>query len=364
MDTVAITKCQNYSKEEVYARIQEVADASAFPDVKGKRVLVKPNILSDSPVEKGITTNPQVVAAVIRLCQERGAGEVLVGDSPGLHTPHFSARSCGIAAVCEESGARWVDFSDSPVTKNLDNGESVHIARVLDEVDMTISVAKFKTHQLMYTTGAVKNLFGIMPGLNKSPMHLRHPSREDFAAFITSLFSLAKVSYAFIDGIIAMEGAGPANGTLRHLGLLMGGADAYLVDKAQAIIMGYDWRDIPVLAAAQEKGHSMEGEVYSILDAHELTVADFQKIDVDKPRGLFSSLILPFFTRGLKRRKEKMRPAPRFDDAKCVHCLRCMKICPAKALSHSDRIEIDTHKCIRCYCCAEMCPADAIEVEG
>ena len=209
-----------------------------------------------------------------------------------------------------------------------------------------------------------KNLFGIMPGLNKSPMHLRHPSREDFAAFITSLFSLAKVSYAFIDGIIAMEGAGPANGTLRHLGLLLGGADAYLVDKAQAIIMGYDWRDIPVLAAAQEKGHSMEGEVYSILDAHKLTVADFQKIDVDKPRGLFSSLILPFFTRGLKRRKEKMRPAPRFDDAKCVHCLRCMKICPAKALSHSDRIEIDTHKCIRCYCCAEMCPADAIEVEG
>ena len=59
-----------------------------------------------------------------------------------------------------------------------------------------------------------------------------------------------------------------------------------------------------------------------------------------------------------------MRPAPRFDDAKCVHCLRCMKICPAKALSHNDRIEIDTHKCIRCYCCAEMCPADAIEVEG
>lgn len=364
MDRVAIAKCQNYSKDEVYARIREIAAASAFPDVKGKRILVKPNVLSDSPVEKGITTNPEVVAAVVRLCQEKGAAEVLVGDSPGLHTPHFAAHTCGIAAVCEECGARWVDFSDSPVTKSLDNGDCVHIARAIDEVDMTISVAKFKTHQLMYTTGAVKNLFGIMPGLNKSPMHLRHPSRTDFASFITSLFSVAKVSYAFIDGIIAMEGAGPANGTLRHLGLLMGGADAYLVDKAQAIIMGYDWHDIPVLAAARERGHRMDGEVYPILDAHSLTVADFQRVDVERPRGLFGSLILPFFTRGLKRRKETKRPAPRFDDAKCVHCLRCMKICPAKALSHSARIEIDTDKCIRCYCCAEMCPADAIEVEG
>lgn len=364
MDRVAIAKCQNYSKDEVYARIREIAAASAFPDVKGKRILVKPNILSDSPVEKGITTNPEVVAAVVRLCQENGAAEVLVGDSPGLHTPHFAAHTCGIAAVCEECGARWVDFSDSPVTKSLDNGDSVHIARAIDEVDMTISVAKFKTHQLMYTTGAVKNLFGIMPGLNKSPMHLRHPSRTDFASFITSLFSVAKVSYAFIDGIIAMEGAGPANGTLRHLGLLMGGADAYLVDKAQAIIMGYDWHDIPVLAAALERGHRMDGEAYPILDAHSLTVADFQRVDVERPQGLFGSLILPFFTRGLKRRKETKRPAPRFDDAKCVHCLRCMKICPAKALSHSGRIEIDTDRCIRCYCCAEMCPADAIEVEG
>lgn len=364
MDRVAIAKCQNYSKDEVYARIREISAASAFPDVKGKRILVKPNVLSDSPVEKGITTNPEVVAAVVRLCQEKGAAEVLVGDSPGLHTPHFAAHTCGIAAVCEECGARWVDFSDSPVTKSLDNGDSVHIARAIDEVDMTISVAKFKTHQLMYTTGAVKNLFGIMPGLNKSPMHLRHPSRTDFASFITSLFSVAKVSYAFIDGIIAMEGAGPANGTLRHLGLLMGGADAYLVDKAQAIIMGYDWHDIPVLAAALERGHRMDGEAYPILDAHSLTVADFQRVDVERPRGLFGSLILPFFTRGLKRRKETKRPAPRFDDAKCVHCLRCMKICPAKALSHSGRIEIDTDKCIRCYCCAEMCPADAIEVEG
>ena len=363
MNRVAITRCTRYEEKDVYDAVRQVADSTSFPDCMGRRVLVKPNILSDSRAEAGITTNPLVVEAVIRICQERGAAQVYVGDSPGLHTPSFHGQVCGIAEVCSRTGATWVDFSRDPVQTVLDGGEKVTVASIIDKVDFTISVAKFKTHQLMYTTGAVKNMFGIMPGLNKSPMHLRHPSRDGFADFITRLFRKARVAWALIDSVIGMEGPGPANGTLRYVGLMMGGADAFLVDRAEAIVMGHDPADIPILEAGRKAGLGTSEISYPLLDARDLVIDDFRRIEVERPKGLFSSLVLPFFTRGRDRRRAQARPDPVFDHERCIRCTRCVQICPAKALALDGRIEIDTSRCIRCYCCAEMCPADAIRVE-
>lgn len=363
MNRVGIARCTQYDEAIVERAVRQVVDGTLFPSCSGKRVLIKPNILSDSRPEAGITTHPLVVKAMIRICQERGASQVYVGDSPGLHTPAFHGASCGIAEVCRMTGATWVDFSRDAVQMTLEGGEKVTVAGILDEVDFTISLARFKTHQLMYTTGAVKNIFGIMPGLNKSPMHLRHPSRDDFALFMTRLFRKAKVAYALIDSVIGMEGPGPANGTLRYVGLMIGGADAFLVDRAQAIIMGHDPADIPILEAGRRAGLGT-GEIdYPLLDAGDLVIDDFRRIEVEKSRGLFSSLVLPFLTRARDRRRAQQRPAPQFDHDRCVKCSRCVQICPAKALSLDRTVTIDTGRCIRCYCCAEMCPADAIRIE-
>ena len=115
MNRVAIARCTRYEEKDVYEAVRQVADSTSFPDCLGRRVLVKPNILSDSRAEAGITTNPLVVEAVIRICQERGAVQVYVGDSPGLHTPSFHGQVCGIAEVCSRTGATWVDFSRDPV---------------------------------------------------------------------------------------------------------------------------------------------------------------------------------------------------------------------------------------------------------
>ena len=358
MNRVAIARCENYEEDSVASALKDVLDASAFPDCRGKTILVKPNILSDSRPEAGITTHPSVVEALIRECFRRGAAKVYAGDSPGLHTPVFKGRNCGIAGVCERTGAIWVDFTQDTRTYRLEGGIKVQLPAILDEVDFTISAAKFKTHQLMYTTGAVKNMFGLMPGLTKSPTHLRYPSRSAFASFINRLFKVSKVEYAILDAVIGMEGPGPANGTLRYVGYLIGGRNAYLVDTAEAVIMGYAPKDIPILQSA---GTTLKPQ-YSILHAEDLVIKDFRKIEVEKPKGLFSSLVLPFLTRSHDRKETKKRPAPQFEADKCIHCLRCVQICPAKALVHDGDIRIDTAVCIRCYCCAEMCPADAIKV--
>lgn len=361
MNRVAIEHCQDYSR--IKEAVDRIVSCTAFPDCQGRTILVKPNILSDSRPEAGITTHPALVKEVVALCFERGAKKVYVGDSPGLHNPGFRGQNCGMDEVCRQTGAQWADFSKSPQSVLFASSERVKVASVLNEVDFTISVSKFKTHQLMYSTGPVKNVFGLMPGLNKSPMHLRHPSREDFAAFIVELFKVSKVVYSFIDAVIGMEGSGPANGTLRHVGLLFGGADAFLVDRAQALVMGYDEADIPILNAARLAGLMPERPDYPILDPADIVIPDFRRISVERPKGLFSSLILPFFTRSRDRRKTARRPAPQFDNSRCIHCRRCVQICPAGALRHDGQITVDTSKCIRCYCCAEMCPADAIRVE-
>ncbi len=360
---VAIAKCPRYEYALIKETLDKIVEATDFPDCRGKYVLVKPNVLSDAPKEKNITTNPLVVKAVIEIVKEKGAGRIICGDSPGLPGASFRAKVCGIADVLEEEGVEWVDFLSSPVEHTLPSGIKVPVARYIDEVDLIISVSKMKTHQLMLATGSVKNMFGIVPGLNKSPLHLKARTPEAFAEVILDIYSIHRPEYSVMDGIISMEGAGPANGTLRQTGLLMGSSSAAALDRAEAVIMGYRAQDIPILEALEKREEGSTDGVYPLLDPGKMAIHDFRRVRVKK-RGLISALILPYFTHHGERGMTRRRKAPVFDSTKCRQCRKCIEICPAKALEMKEKkILINRSRCIRCYCCHEMCPFDAIIVE-
>lgn len=359
---VAITECNRYDYSLVKEAVFQLADNTDFPLVEGKTVLVKTNILSDAKPERGITTNPIVIKAIIDLLKSRGAERIWVGDSPGLPGPNFRGQSAGIWEVCQETGATWVDFSDGPITRTFLNNIKVPQCRFLTEADVVISACKMKTHQLMYATGAVKNMFGTVPGLNKSPMHLKAPDPDDFAALILALYRTHEPEWAVMDGIISMEGAGPANGTLRQTNLLMASSSCLALDKAEAIVMGYHPSDIPILRMAEKEQKGCTDGVYPLLNPKDLIIKDYRRIPAKK-RSLFSALILPRFQRGKERRDAAERKAPVFEVEKCKQCKKCIDICPAKALTLSGKqVVINESKCIRCYCCHEMCPFDAIKV--
>lgn len=364
MSKVAIQKCPTYEYEEVYASLLKVIENSDFPVVENKKVLLKPNILSDSKPELGITTNPVVVEAMVNICKQKGAKEVLVGDSPGLHTPQFHGKNCKIADVCEKTNATWVNFAANPRVHKINKKTKLTMAAVLDEVDVVISLAKFKTHELMYLTGCVKNMFGTLPGLNKSPCHIKAASREKFASLICDIFKESGASYGIVDSIIGMEGPGPANGTLRQIGLLIGSSDCFEADEAMRIIMGYKDGDIPILNEGKRKGLTNLNPTWTIENPNSLVIKDFRIVDVAKKEGLIKSLLIPFLTRSLDRKKAQKRPTPNFNETKCIRCKRCIDICPAKALSlQNNKVTLDQNKCVRCYCCHEMCPVAAIEIE-
>ena len=362
--SVAISNCFSYNTDEVFNAVSKACSMCSFPDVNGKKVLIKPNILSDSDPSACITTNPEVVRAVIRLVKQNGASGVYCGDSPGLHSPSFKGLKCGINQVCSEEGATWCNFAEKPMSLKIENtNQTVAVASILKEADIVISVCKFKTHQLMYSTGAVKNLFGLIVGLNKSQCHVKNPSRNKFAKFIVGLHQTVKPSFCIMDAVVGMEGPGPANGYPRPVNCILASDNCFALDTAQAMIMGYNPADIPILAEAKRCRLLPDSISYPLLKPQDLVIEDFKRIAVSEKTHFFKSLIVPFFTRGLAKKQQQKETPPSFDHGKCIKCKRCVNICPAKALSFEDKIEIDTSKCIRCYCCHEMCPADAIKIK-
>ena len=124
MTDIAIEKVNDYDVEKVKSSLIKMFDLTAFPTVEGKRVLIKPNILSDVPKEKAITTNPVIVEALIDILKDKGALDILVGDSPGLQSPTFSAKTSGIRDVIERKGVRFEDFAKKRLNFSATHSDS------------------------------------------------------------------------------------------------------------------------------------------------------------------------------------------------------------------------------------------------
>ena len=218
---ISVRKCEEYDLHKVSDIISDIYKATDGPDVQGKRVLVKPNILSDNDPARCVSTHPVVVEAMVRFLQSKGA-TVLVGDSPAIHLHRFRAEKSGILDVCKRTGVEWADFIDNPIEKKIKN-RNVRIAAIVDKVDLIISLPKFKSHELEYFTGAIKNTLGLVPGLSKARQHAAFADRDGFGEFLVDLNEVVMPDYFLMDGIMGMEGPGPGTkGIPVFIGLLLG----------------------------------------------------------------------------------------------------------------------------------------------
>lgn len=376
---VVLEGCPGYESETCLAALRKIARAAGLGDLTGKKVLVKPNILRDAPPEAAITTHPVFVAAVLRLLKEHGAGSrggtLLVGDSPAFQKPGFSAAACGIADAARGEGVPWADFASEkreiPVRTGRSRESAFKVAAAAAESDLIITLPKLKTHQLMYFTGAVKNLFGVIPGLGKSPYHLSYRDREGFAKMLADLLSALPPVFTLMDGITAMEGPGPGNGTPRQLGIVLGGWNPGSVDQIAARYIGYDPEALPLGRELLHRGLVPSLERIPVIRGEEVPPPPegFKLIRRTKRSNIFRDLFLQKIAPSLALR---LRPRPWFLHDRCIRCGECVRICAAGALTREPtpdgdkkwRVAIDPKLCIRCYCCHEICPADAIEVRS
>jgi len=364
---VAVTSCRKYRKEEVKKALDTVWREAGMPPLRGKQVLVKPNILTDSPPEQAVTTHPVVFQCVLELLLDLGAFPK-AGDSPAVHTASFTGEVSGLRSVCRTLDIPWVDFLDGSIDAEMDMGKKsirLPVSRHAAESDIILSVPKMKNHQLMLITGAVKNLFGAVPAFHKSPYHLKYRDRSSFGDFIARLVTVLPPVISVMDGIIAMEGAGPNSGTPRLAGYLLASADPGALDVAASVIMGYDPRIIPACISMHRlgltKAKTDRDIAFPLLTAKEAALKDFHKVDAYRRSRPLWDMVAPRLFRWFSRPKASVS----IDKTRCISCGKCAMICPNGSASGSstDGYSINRKTCIRCYCCHEICPADAVRIE-
>jgi uncharacterized protein (DUF362 family)/Pyruvate/2-oxoacid:ferredoxin oxidoreductase delta subunit len=359
---ISVRKCKEYDLQKIYNLISDIYEKTDGPEVKGKKVLIKPNILTDDNPLKCICTNPVTVEAMIRFLQAEGA-TVFVGDSPAVHTQRFRAGKTGISDVCEKTGATWVDFMKNPIEKKLRKGK-IKIASIVEEVDLIISMPKFKNHELVYFTGAIKNTLGLVPGFSKAKQHALHQDRTSFGEFLVDLNEAVLPDYFLMDAIMGMEGPGPGRGIPVEIGLLLGSSNPLVLDMTASRIAGYEPIVIPTSKSAffRKKWLQSEGDI--IYDGPEISTIlkkDFKKIPVTGNRNI----ALQFVMKRIKPLR-KLERRPVFIHESCTGCLKCVKICPVNAIElhpvKKKHIVLTDSRCIRCFCCSEVCTDNAVEV--
>ena len=337
-----------------------------------EKILLKPNLLARALPQKAITTHPAVFSAVCRALTESGCKHLSYGDSPGnpTTTPDKAAEGAGIAEAAARYGAEKADFSSGSIVPFPEGrtAKSFYLCKGVQEADALINICKMKTHALERITGAVKNLYGCVTGVNKATGHAAYPDSNVFADMLIDLNRCVAPRLHIMDGVMAMEGNGPTSGTPTPMNVLLLSADPVALDAVFAALIHLDPREVPtcVYGASQGLGVMDAGAIAVRTPEGDITVSEAQakygRQDFDVYRGtlekglLFKLMpLLPF-----------LQHRPKADPKKCVACGVCEEACPvAEKAVHSgngQKAKYDYKKCIRCYCCQEMCPVKAIEV--
>ncbi len=332
--------------------IREMLDSQG-PDwiSPGMRVVVKPNMLLPARPDQAIVTNPLIVRLVVDYLLDKGA-QVQVSDSPPVGSFRKLVRESGYDLILEGLDVALKPFEGSV---QVDIGEpfgKIEIARDAMEADLVINLAKLKSHAQMYLTLGVKNIFGTIVGLRKPEWHMRAGvDRVLFAKLLVQIYQAVSPGFTIVDGILALEGQGPAkSGSPRELGLLIGGASAHAVDKTICTLLGLDPQELLTYNLARQLGF-FDGEVHVNGNLH--IVDDYRFPELNS---------LSMGPESLNRFMRKyVIQKPVVDNDKCKLCGECWKICPAEVISHNTKgIQFDYDKCIRCYCCLEVCLHGAI----
>jgi uncharacterized protein (DUF362 family) len=280
---VAILEARNYeaSLENIIRRGIHLFKL----DVKGKRILLKPNLVEFDP--KGvINTHPAVIEAAIGSFKSLGAREVVIAEGPGhRRDTEYLLTASGIYDVINEHRVRYVDLNsdDIRLTKlrsSFSNLRQLYLPETLFNADLLVSMPKLKTHHWAGVTLSLKNMFGIVPGSvygwPKNALHWAgiHSSILDINS------SLPIPQFAIVDGIVGMEGNGPLQGQAKQSGVLILGDDLVAVDATAARLMKIEPRKIEYLEIADRfLGNILEQRIEQVGEPLKRFQQDYRVIE-------------------------------------------------------------------------------------
>lgn len=376
MAKVGIVECLSYEQNEVNEKIEKLLSMidGLGKIEKDKTVVIKANLVSAIHPDKCATTHPSIVEAVAKAVIGKGA-KCIVADSSGgpFNSVYMNSvyKATQMNVACANSGAELnQDFGyDMVENENAVMHKKLPIINVVAKADLVINIAKLKTHTFMGYSGAVKNLFGVIPGLMKVEMHGNFKDQYSFSSYIVDINETIKdkLCLNIIDGVIGMEGEGPTGGTPKRMNCLLASENAYELDVVMQKIMGIDYNAMPLVKVEKERNLLDESAIEIVGDDYQKFITtDFvvPEIQVYKKGDKH----LPMFLNGFVHKLLTRRPY--ISKRKCKGCEKCKNHCPVKAIDMKQKRDgkkyanINYDKCIRCFCCQELCPFHVVKIKS
>ena len=251
-----VAKVDNYQMDIANTLMRGVSELGvSSEEVKGKRILLKPNLVETASAAPHINTHPLMLRGAVEAFLKLGASKVMVAEGPGHRRDTLAVyEESGLADVLTEDLIPFHDLNymtgyDLPNAGRQSRLSTLTFPGLFQEVDWIVSVAKMKTHHWTGVTLSMKNLFGVMPGIYYGwPKNVLHQVGIENA--ILDINATLKPHFAIVDGIVGMEGDGPIMGDPKRVGVLVMGRNLAAVDATCCRIMGIDPYQVSYLERA------------------------------------------------------------------------------------------------------------------
>ncbi|RKY25141.1 MAG: hypothetical protein DRP62_02010 [Planctomycetota bacterium] len=253
---VALTRCTDYSQAKISEAIQRqfelLGGLEKFVS-RGDIVLLKPNFIAPKSRRHATQTDPAVIIETARLLKDFGA-KPFVGDSPAWG----NVFSCVKALKLEETLKKLsvpVRQLDKPKKCQIGIDAAVGISSAALDADVIVNLPKFKSHQQLVATFAVKNMFGCVSGKRKALWHFtKGKSSYDFCELLIAIYRFLSPALTIIDAVTAMDGPGPIRGRARPLGWLIGGTEPIACETICCKLINLNPDDLPIIKTARQIG--------------------------------------------------------------------------------------------------------------
>jgi uncharacterized protein (DUF362 family)/NAD-dependent dihydropyrimidine dehydrogenase PreA subunit len=368
MSKVVIEECSSYDIDKIINKvndgIEKIGGWEKF--VKpNDRVLLKVNLIGPKTAESAAVTNSEFVRALTRILKSKGC-IVWIGDSAGgaiagIAPPAKALITSGLDKVAAEEGAVIKNFDREGVVEVVPvsmKNEKMYIAKPLFDADVVINLPKLKTHSAGIYTGAVKNLFGCIPGLRKAKYHKMAPDPKDFGNIIVDIHKAVKIKLNIMDGIEAMQGEGPTAGEVYKSNKILISDDPLALDTIAVNMLGIKVEDVPILFTAQKRrlGETRIEDIEIVGDYDKIPHLQGFKL----PKRFYSTKKQNYNT--VIKVIDFFKTRPVINHKKCKNCNLCVESCPVGAIDRKTKI-INEKLCIECMCCHELCINKAVELK-
>ncbi len=353
-EVVSIVNCKDYEQNNVNNAVNKALSEIKFNIKKGAKIIIKPNMLGINKPKHHSITHYSLIDALCKYFIDKKC-KVVIGESSSFYQRGYTLKaykSSKIYDIAKKYGIELIAFENEEIYKvkgKLKFLDELFLPKKINDFDLIVNVPKLKTHSLMRFSGALKNLYGIVPGGYKQLLHHKTKNINDMAEIFLDLYENIKPPILNImDAVVGLDG-GPSAiiGKPKKLGYILASENPLALDVIACQIIGYSPTDIPTITMAVKR------KLINIKDINKIgnfNITKFKKLKTGKIEGSRKKTIFTTET----------HTWPTVNN-KCNNCGICIEYCPVKAISEKDgKAVIDKEKCIFCYTCIPKCPQKAI----